>query len=99
MIAACSNSNTAANVASSYTLNGYHDWFLPSRDELNLMYIQNIINHSNGSSLWWSSSEEAYSVNGGINAWVGPVVGKDKLGGGYYEQKQNTYLVRAIRAF
>ena len=50
----------------AYTLNGYNDWFLPSRDELDLLYKnlkQNgLTNLITGSSVWdtgwwyWSSS-------------------------------------------
>jgi len=38
ILAACSETATAAKIADAYTLNGYHHWFLPSKDELNLMY-------------------------------------------------------------
>jgi DUF1680 family protein len=38
MLAACSERGTAADVCASLSLNGVRGWFLPSRDELALMY-------------------------------------------------------------
>ena len=52
-------SNRAAQLCADYDVNGYKDWFLPSKDELNLMY-QNLKQKGLGgfSNVWyWSSSE------------------------------------------
>jgi DUF1680 family protein len=38
ILAACGDRGTAADLCASYTLNGIGGWFLPSRDELALMY-------------------------------------------------------------
>jgi hypothetical protein len=50
----------AAGVARAYTGGGYTDWYLPSKDELNKLYLNRVaiggfISNSNG--LYWSSSE------------------------------------------
>ena len=59
----------AARYADAMVLNGYDDWFLPSKDELNVMYsILSTAYPRIGSyarSFYWSSSE--YDFN---NAWT-----------------------------
>ena len=90
----------AAGLARAYTGGGHIDWFLPSKDELNKMYLnKNIINTTaaanSGSDFsannYWSSTE--YDSN---TAWV-QYFGNG--GQGYYD-KLNTYVnVRAVRAF
>jgi pimeloyl-ACP methyl ester carboxylesterase len=55
--------NYAAVAAKNYTQSGYTDWFLPSKDELNLIY-QNLKSKGLGnlnSDFYWSSSE--FNVN------------------------------------
>jgi len=59
IVSGCNQEWTAARLCNDLELNGYDDWFLPSMNELNLMY-QNLrrvgLGGFSGSS-YWSSSE------------------------------------------
>ncbi len=84
--------NNAAKLCSDLVINGYSDWFLPSKDELDLMY-HNLKEQGAGGftgSSYWSSSEG--SAN---DAWY------QAFGSGYQDDvnKNNTGYVRAVRAF
>ena len=93
----CLAANDAADICYTLTLGGYNDWFLPSKDELNLMWL-NIGRYSALGNIggfiqyqYWSSTE--FNNN---NAWV-----QDFEFGGQYNRNKanNSYYVRAIRAF
>ena len=89
----------AAGLARAYTGGGYTDWFLPSKDELNKMYLKKTdINTTalanSGSSFsanyYWSSTESVSS-----SAW-GQYFSSGSQGG---NAKSYTGNVRAVRAF
>ena len=68
----------------------YGDWYLPSKHELNLLYLQNTVVGGFAGNSYWSSTE-----SDNINAWFhyfpnGTAYGTNKGDGNY---------VRAIRAF
>ena len=91
IVAGCvSAQNTAAEVANAYELNGFADWFLPSKVELNLLYLQKDVVGSFGSFYYWSSSED--NINA---AWV------HLFDDGFQAVviKNGTLGVRAVRAF
>ena len=48
---------TAAEIADAFTLNGFSDWFLPSQDELNLLFLQKSLVGNFANNFYWSSSE------------------------------------------
>jgi len=86
--------NCAAQICAGMDINGYKDWFLPSKNELDLMY-KNLKQKGLGGFLsdngwYWSSSHESFS-----NAWGQTF--RDGNQGGYI--KSFTESVRAIRAF
>ncbi|MHC1708754.1 MAG: DUF1566 domain-containing protein [Bacteroidales bacterium] len=86
----CQEAGIAAKICDNLTLNGFSDWYLPSKSELNLLYqnrqyIQNLV-----MGYYWSSSEanafEAWQINfsSGLSMKYG---------------KYDPAIVRAIRSF
>lgn len=86
----CPEYGIAARVCRQYDGGGYNDWFLPSIDELNVLYEQKNIVGEFTSDYYWSSSQ-IYSIqaqaqsffNGTINSY----------------QKDALFYVRPIRSF
>ena len=81
----------AAQLCANYQGGNYGDWYLPSKYELNLLYLQKAVVGGFASNFYWSSSEYNSS-----NAWL-----QIFTNGGQYDNyvKGNTAYVRAIRAF
>ncbi len=102
-------SDNAAFVCKNYSVGGYSDWFLPSIDEINLMYMNLYLiglgNFKNNSYAWYLSSSED-SIGGYYKyAW-----GESFAYGSYqYSKKRDGsttendirpyYYVRPVRAF
>jgi hypothetical protein len=85
-------SNRAAQICTAYRGGGYSDWFLPSLDELDLMY-RNLKLRGLGEfsdDFYWSSSQGDYAYSG-IQLF-----GTGTQGG---DHKNTTYSVRCVRAF
>ena len=86
---------------------GFRDWFLPSKDELNLMYVNLKRKNIGGfaDELYWSSSEFYYmqfAWAGSGDAWVAWIQSfKDanQSGGILNRSGRSPVLVRAIRQF
>lgn len=93
IVASCGEASTAAKVADDLVLNGYDDWFLPSRVELALI-AQNLQAQGLGglSSTHWSSTQRDAVFGWGFDFWAGGhyLFELPKLSGGN---------VRAVRAF
>lgn len=86
-----SNWEGAKTLCSEYRGGGYSDWYLPSEDELNLVYINlRITGKISGNDWFWSSSEST-----SIHAW------DQRFSDGYqdFSNKSSTLSVRAVRAF
>jgi hypothetical protein len=81
----------AARLADQYAYGGYSDWFLPSQEELDLMYKNKDVIEGFASAWYWSSSED-----GADAAW------SQDFGTGrqYVSNAGDTSdRVRAVRAF
>lgn len=96
IVAECAEAGTAAKVADAYTLNGYGDWFLPSKGELNLLYWQKQLGVVGGftSGFYWSSSQSSSLSNSSL-AWLQDFGNGSQL----RLNKGATAGVRAVRAF
>ncbi len=92
MLGVCTSG--AANLADEYsaTVNGvvYGDWFLPSKGELNQMYVNQIAIGGFASGSYWSSSEFEPDI-----AWYQDF----NFGGQGSGGKARTRYVRPVRAF
>jgi hypothetical protein len=92
--------NYAAYLCDYYTAGGYSDWYLPSKDELNKLFLNNLaiggftVNLNNQGSYYWSSSETSQST-----VWTQDFY---NLGGGTQTSttQKNTFArIRPIRKF
>ena len=92
IVAYCSDAAIASRISYELILNGYSDWFLPSKDELQLMY-QNLKMNGIGNfsdDYYWSSSE--HDANMG---WLQDFEEGDQI----TSNKHTLRCVRSIRAF
>ncbi len=92
MVTACTSG--AANSVRAYTGGGLAvgSWSLPSRDELNALYVQRATVGGFAAVFYWSSSQ----LNSGSgNAWFQSFGGGSQGDGG----KGNAFRVRPVRAF
>ncbi len=103
MVNACSQTNaTAARVCSDWVYNGFDDWFLPSQNELQLVYrnlvISGITTFSSQTAgpPYWTSNQVplGFPWSSGSGVWV-------HMGDGHASMnaKQVPQGVRAVRAF
>ena len=93
MITAGASLHPAANFCNNLTIGGFSDWYLPSKDELNLLYTNHPALETAGSgsfidTYYWSSSE-----SGTTTAW------EQRFSSGSQNTctKGDSYYVRAIR--
>ena len=94
--AGCTTAGTAADICANLTIGVYNDWFLPSRDELNEMWLNigqgSVLGNVGGfaNNYYWSSTEFDNYV-----AWNQYF----SIGIQYFVIKTNYFNVRAVRAF
>ena len=85
----CMNPSIAAAICDVFVFNDYSDWYLPSKDELNKLYLNQIAIGGFASDFYWSSSEDS-----NVTAW-----GLHFTGAPNAFSKSNAYHVRAVRSF
>lgn len=100
IVAGCASAGIAARLCSDLVLNGYSDWFLPSKDELNRLYVSRTAINSGALSMggtafvddwYWSSTESGSSDAHDLNL----VSGNQDI----YGKGNSTDNVRAVRNF
>ena len=99
IVAACMDADIAASLCASLTLNGFADWFLPSRDELAALYTN--IKAAGVSDFgtrgvadnfsYWTSTQQTTDMANHIDF--------ADLGRQHYDDKDFPRRVRAVRAF
>ena len=71
----------------------YNDWFLPSKDQLNQLYLNRAAVGGFASATYWASTE--FSANPTVDGWA-QVFSSGVQGG---DTKNVTHSVRCVRAF
>lgn len=86
----CAEAGIAARLCNDLVIDIYDDWYLPSKDELNKLYLNIVAIGGFASSLYWSSTENISNF-----AWF------QNFTNGFqnYLSKNNSNYVRAVRAF
>jgi hypothetical protein len=88
----CSTEGIAARLCGDLVLGGYSDWYLPSKDELNQLYLNKVAIGGFASNYYWSSTEFNFNT---ITAW------RQNFSNGLQDSyfKNGNSSVRAVRAF
>ena len=83
----------AAGACRTYTGGGFNDWYLPARNELNILHSQRNVMNNYNTYFYWSSTESTSYIGfaSAIN-FGGGTISDNSL-------KTQIYHVRAIRAF
>jgi len=90
IIALSATADRAATAARAYRGGGLNNWFLPSRDELNQLYLQRTVVGVFGTYFYWSSSQ--WDLN---YAWVQAFSSSTQS----INNKYDILYVRPVRAF
>ena len=90
IMAGCATAGIAARLCGDLTEGGYSDWYLPSKNELNTLYTNQVAIGGFASAQYWSSTEFDPN-NGWFQAFSVGYQGPNDKGG--------TFHVRAIRSF
>ncbi|WP_223276059.1 DUF1566 domain-containing protein [Algoriphagus aquimarinus] len=90
IVNSCAEAGIAAKLCDDLVIVEYDDWYLPSKDELNKLYLNSEAIGGFGNYFYWSSSE---SVDG--FAWEQ----RFNDSGQFTNVKSNASRVRAVRAF
>ena len=91
IMAGCSTAGIASRICGDLVISTYNDWYLPSKDELNILYFKKAIIGGFSTNTYWSSSEGSTAgISWGQTFWDGTQS---------TFAKSSLYRVRAIRSF
>jgi hypothetical protein len=93
IMAGCATAGIAARICGDLELNGYSDWYLPSKDELAELYLNRAAIFGYANNYYWSSTQ--HNLSNRTRAWCQNLVSGDQD----YRYKDNFYYVRAVRTF
>jgi hypothetical protein len=103
IVAGCTQVGIAAKICSDLSSGGYSDWYLPSKDELNKVYLQRtapelaFLNNYVG---YWSSTEGQVNMDGTIcYAALGQLFNDQAIDLYVSAFKDTAYEVIAMRSF
>ena len=93
IMAGCATAGIAARLCGDLVEGGYSDWYLPSQNELNKLYLNRVAIGGFADVVYWSSTE--YITIPNLSAWL-----QDFSDGTQATTtKSITFYVRAIRSF
>jgi hypothetical protein len=90
IVATCTDAGTAGRISSDFSQNGYSDWFLPSRTELQKMYDNRAAIGGFSATEYWTSSEATNLLAWVVNFSTGAITTVNKT---------NSIRVRPARYF
>ena len=103
IVAGCTQVGIAARICSDLSAGGYSDWYLPSKDELNKVYLQRTATELaflNNYAGYWSSTEGQVNIDGTIcYTALGQLFGEPAAHTYVSAFKDIPYEVIAMRAF
>jgi hypothetical protein len=91
IVSGCTSTTNAASICNNLSSGGYSDWYLPSYNELNKLYINKTSIGGFSAASYWCSSQSASTTAYSINFSTGTGVSTST--------KTTSMYVRAIRAF
>ncbi len=83
----------AAGICSTYESDGFTDWFLPAKDQLNCLYENRVAVDGFNTGTYWSSTESTASPAN--EAWAEVF----RNGNQFDDSKGNSHRIRCVRAF
>ena len=95
IMAGCATAKIAARICGDLELDGFSDWYLPSKDELNKIYInREVIGRLGMSAAYWTSSEAHTGM-----VWIQAFGGKNSGMQLYANKILAKFRVRALSSF